>query len=417
MENQRAGLALSHEAVTNNAIVYVAWGSHCDSSTLPSGTFLYDGWVAAFKYDYTANTFSLLGSFTDEPQTTGKGGIWMAGSAPAIDDTTGNVYLVTGNGNFSTTTTPKHFGESILQLGPNTLPVVGAYTPNKWATLNNGGPVTLPAPASPTSVTLPNDQDLGSGAAILLKPVSQTINSTGFEVLAAGKEGVAYVLDPTLMSNGLSGADTIDPCSTSTGVQPLQCFQPIALSVSGNLVTDGSGARVPPVFWGGDASKNPPIVENFLYAAGSQDTELRYWQMNTAPNNKGTFSTSIYATGKPPAHGGGFSFPYPGGGTLLTWDDTVSNPNQNDAILWVVDSSGFSSGKAAILLAYPAFVTQNTQNNLALTSDSSNGPIANKFTVPVVVNGEVYVGGQGPSSQCTVGTVGVNCGMLVRWSE
>jgi len=113
-----------------------------------------------------------------------------------------------------------------------------------------------PAPASPTNVTLPNDQDLGSSGAALLKPVGQTINSTGFEVFAAGKEGVAYVLDPTLMSNGTSGADTHDPCSTSAGVQPLQCFQPIALSLgTGNVVkapalSRRSGVATPPrMFW------------------------------------------------------------------------------------------------------------------------------------------------------------------------
>ncbi len=133
-----------------------------------------------------------------------------------------------------------------------------------------------PAPASPTNLTLPNDQDLGSSGAALLKPVGQTINSTGFEVFAAGKEGVAYVLDPTLMSNGTSGADTHDPCSTSAGVQPLQCFQPIALSLgTGNVVKEGSGTRVVPAFWGGDATKN--VLENLLFVAGSQDTELRYW--------------------------------------------------------------------------------------------------------------------------------------------
>jgi hypothetical protein len=188
------------------------------------------------------------------------------------------------------------------------------------------------------------------------------------------------------------------------------------LKTSGSVVQDGSGARVPPVFWGGDSSKTPAIVENFLYAAGSQDTELRYWQMDPLTNN-GTFKTSIYATGKPPVHGTGNSFPYPGGGTTLTWDDTASSPNPNDALLWVVDSSGFTNSKPAILLAYPAFVLLGTQNQSAIKSDSTNGPIANKFTVPVVVNGQVYVGGQGVSSQCTVGTPNVNCGMLSHWSQ
>jgi hypothetical protein len=428
MENQRAGLALSHDS-SGNAIIYIAWGSHCDSSTPPAGgTYPYAGWVAAVKFTYNSSnnsgTFSLVGSNSDEPTSTGsagQGGIWMAGAAPAIDDVSGDVYLVTGNGDFSTTASPQHFGQTFARLQQNTLSVSGSYTPNKWNVLNNGGVIPLPAPVS-MNVKIPNDQDFASGGAILMKPAGQTINSKGFEPLAVGKSGIAYVLDPTLMGTGLSAADpdTIDPCTHTTGQEPLQCFQAITLAlIPGTTnVIDGSGGRVPPSFWGGDAGKS--INQNFLYTAGSQDVELRYWQMDPVLS-KGTFDSSVYATGLPPNHGNGASFPYPGGGTLVTWNDTVSSPNANDAILWVLDSSTFASasqtGKPAILLAYPAFITvQGTQNQSALWSDSSAGPIPNKFTVPVVVNGQVYVAGQGVSSQCTVGAVGVNCGMVTRWT-
>ena len=53
----------------------------------------------------------------------------------------------------------------------------------------------------------------------------------------------------------------------------------------------------------------------------------------------GTFNTTIYATGLPPTHATGNSFPYPGGSTLVTWNDTVANPVPTDAILWAVDFS------------------------------------------------------------------------------
>lgn len=426
MQNQRAGLALAHDS-SGNAIIYIAWGSHCDSSAIPGshqGAYPYYGWVAAVKYTYSTTsdtgTFSLLASAQDEDSTSTEGGIWMAGAAPAIDDATGDVYVLTGNGDFSTTTNPQHFGQTFARLNGTTLAVNGSYTPNKWSTLNTGvGTVTLPPPASIT-VGIPGDQDLGSSGPVLMHPVGQTINSKGYEVIGAGKEGVAYVLDPTQMGTGLQAADTADPCTTTGSSHPVQCFQPITLKLnsSGTTVIDGSGSRVPPAFWGGSGTS-----QNFLYTAGSQDCELRVWQMD--PNMKnGTFNTSVSTTALPPLHGTGnpcpapnqnHSFPYPGGATLVTWNSAGST---SDAILWVADSSGYSNGKAAVLLAYPAKMTVGSQNNgTIIPADSSNGPIANKFTLPAVVNGQVYIGGQGTSTQCGNAHFGTNCGMLARWSQ
>jgi hypothetical protein len=410
VQNQRAGLALTHDPGTNDAIIYVAWGSHCDSTALGA----YNGWLAAFRYDYAASQFSLVDSFTVEPETgAGLGGIWMAGAAPAIDDSTGNIYLVTGNGNFLA---GQQFGHSVLQLhqdlAAKTLKVIGSYTPNKWAVLNDGGTVTIPPPNSGV-VTLPGDEDLGSGGAVLAHPGGQTMNGA-FEVIAIGKEGVAYVVDPTLMNLGLQGADPVDPCSPIT--QPTtQCFAGITLPPGGDgVILRSSGGRGDLAFWAGDHAKG--LDENLLFAAGSNDTQLRYWQIDPTAKN-GTFNTMLYAAGQAPVHSGTNQFPYPGASPVVSWDDTGSNPVATDAIVWVLDTGTYLAGQPAILLAYPALPAKGSTNVAPIFTDSRNGPVAVKFMAPVVVNGEVYVAGQQPTHVCAA-LGDTSCpGMLARFSQ
>src|SRR5258708_261223 len=72
---QRMGLALN--PVTN--AIYIPFGS-CSH-----------GWVLA--YDKT--TLQQIAIFNDTPDG-GGGGLWSSGGAPAIDDTNGHLYLMTG---------------------------------------------------------------------------------------------------------------------------------------------------------------------------------------------------------------------------------------------------------------------------------------------------------------------------------
>jgi hypothetical protein len=92
-ENQRAALAISYDA-NNNPLIYVAWASHCDETP-------YQGWVAVFTLTGSTNpTLSLVASYntTGGVSTAMQGGIWMGGGGPAVDASTGYVYLSTGNG-------------------------------------------------------------------------------------------------------------------------------------------------------------------------------------------------------------------------------------------------------------------------------------------------------------------------------
>lgn len=218
-QNQRAGLALVTQGDVPNGgpLVYVVWASHCDGGT-------YNGWVAAFHY--TPGLLQSTSSIDIEGSSGLQGGIWMSGAAPAVTampngQTAADVYLTSGNGSFSYGSS--EFGQSVMRLHDSnaSIAVTGSYTPNAWATMNSGSganctsPLNMPPPyTSGTQICIPNDLDLGAGGVILARPIGSGYlpPNDQFVVLAAGKEGVFYVLDPNNMSN--SGADTVDPCST-----------------------------------------------------------------------------------------------------------------------------------------------------------------------------------------------------------
>jgi hypothetical protein len=168
---QRAGLALV------NGVVYICWASHEDAGH-------YYGWVAGYK----ASDLSLASTFNTDPSS-GFGGVWMAGGAPAADSNN-NLYVITGNGNFDGNT---EFGDSFLKLGTsNGLQRLDNFTPSEEATLNQG------------------DLDLGAGgAAVVINLSAQR------QLVVGGGKGTAfagelYVLDPTSLGGFQQGAGGTD---------------------------------------------------------------------------------------------------------------------------------------------------------------------------------------------------------------
>ena len=128
----RAALAL------NNGVVYMGIASHCDN-------YPYHGWLITF----TATNLQAQTFFNTTPNG-GEGGIWQGGNGPAID-AAGNLYVMTGNGTFRTST--KCYGDSFLKLANSNsvLKVLDYFTPDNQAylaaadlDLGSGGPVVLP---------------------------------------------------------------------------------------------------------------------------------------------------------------------------------------------------------------------------------------------------------------------------------
>ncbi len=184
---ERAALLVTHGQI------YLTWTSHCDGydeSVNPNVfTAAYGGWIMSYNQTTLAQTGALNvgpGSASSANTNVSVGpGIWMSGSGPAADST-GSVYLITGNGPFDTTLdvngSPNggNYGQSFLKLqGADT----GTLSVLDYFSLYNN--VT-------ESTT---DLDLGSGGWLLLPDMVDTNGITRQLYVGAGKDHNIYMVD------------------------------------------------------------------------------------------------------------------------------------------------------------------------------------------------------------------------------
>jgi hypothetical protein len=144
-------------------------GSHCDHNASAIS-----GWVLSFS----PSTLDETGEFNTIEASAGYelSSVWMSGYGVASDPA-GNIFAVTGNGNYSLTKGQKGYGESVLSLRSNLKKVKTSFTPADYQTLNS------------------RDEDFGSGGAMII-PI-QTGQTAPEMALAAGKEGTLFLLNAT----------------------------------------------------------------------------------------------------------------------------------------------------------------------------------------------------------------------------
>jgi hypothetical protein len=182
-QKMRAGLGLLTEAGGNKAVV-VSFSINGENPNGPG-----HGFVVA----YDARGLNREPGFTPTPAIWnvtpggGAGGVWMSGSAPAIDGN--DIYLATGNG-MDPGTKPDNFAESFVKLH---------YTAG-LSGVNNGKP-TLTVndywgafsdferrdKAAPQDREAAQDQDLGAAGVVLIPARGNLIGG--------GKDGILYNLN------------------------------------------------------------------------------------------------------------------------------------------------------------------------------------------------------------------------------
>lgn len=217
---QRAALLLANRAV------FIAFGTIIESAATARG------WLIAVD---TAS-FQVSAAWTSTSRGAG-GGIWHSGGGPAAD-AQGNIYVITGNGDFDAIT---DFGESIVKLkytppgpaGQGSLAVVDWWTPWTDDGRTGGKPQGEDAKPRPTNFrrvahlarmgVAPKDmggawgdQDFGSGGPVLAPGISV--------LLAAGKDGILYTAN--LQNLGKTQPGNLAPASTEQNYQKLKT-QPI----------------------------------------------------------------------------------------------------------------------------------------------------------------------------------------------
>jgi outer membrane protein assembly factor BamB len=228
MKFQRPGLLLA------NGNVYVAFGSIKDVTP-------YHGILFAFD----AVTLDQKAVFDVAP-TGSQGGIWMSGASP-LADSSGNIYISTGNGSVST----NNFGESIVKLSPS-LQELDHFTPYNYALYDQ------------------KDLDLGSGGLIL---VPDQNGQYPHEVIACGKPTPIYVLN----RDSLGGVGT----TTDNIVQRLDG----QLAQVGSWRASGQACYTTPGMW-----------QQNVYFAANHDVLKMYkldpstGKLSTTPVSKGTFT-------------------------------------------------------------------------------------------------------------------------------
>ncbi len=315
-ENQRPALLLF------SGRVYLAWASHGDQ-------FPYHGWVIA----YDAATLQQTAVFNTTPNG-GLGGIWQSGTGPAAD-AGGNIYIITGNGVFDTTTPRTNYGESFIKLSTMAGLIVGDFfTPFNQDQLN------------------PPDLDLGSGGPLVL-PDSAGSASKPHLLIGGDKRGFLTVLNRDAMGGFTPGG-------------PDNILQTVNLGTGSGII---SGIFSTPAFW-----------QNKIYV-------VAVGQVLKA------FSVSNAVVSAAPIASGVDVFDFPGA------SPAVSSSGTTNGIVWAVNTAnngtpnpGNAAGPA-VLFAYDAVSLSKLFSSPAIPGAGAAGN-AVKFVVPTVANGKVYVGTQ-----------------------
>jgi uncharacterized protein YjdB len=302
-----------------NGLIYIAYASHCDNTP-------YHGWL--FAYD--ASTLTQKAAFLSTPEATsngGLGGYWMSGAGVAADSSA-NIFITTGNGDFDTTNVPaKLLGDTVMKLffsGPS-ISLLDYFTPYNQGTLDGG------------------DTDLGSGGTLLLPDQS---GSNPHELIQVGKSGTIYVLNRDQLTAG-----NLHYCNACMNTH---IDSQIAQEIQGAV----GGLWSMPAYW-----------NNSVYFVGAGDSLKSFLLVNGAVPAASSASSSA-------------TFGYPGA------TPSISSTGNSNGIVWAIDASG----GAAILQAFdPANKLASLYSSANQGSRDTAGAGV-KFSVPTIANGKVFVG-------------------------
>jgi len=310
---QRMGLALN--PVTN--WIYIAFGS-CTH-----------GWI--FAYDKSSLEQEAVFEDTNGAQG---GGFWASDGAPAIDDTTGDLYVMSGTDpgdqDWIYSTSMVGYNDSFLRLDPNSLSVLDYFSPDDNYYLAE------------------NDADLGAGADILVPGSS----SYPHELVGGGKDGKFFVVNRDSMGGYNNSSNNVLQ-TVQTGVTQLD-----------NIFST-------PVYWNGS-----------IYLHDNADV-LRAYAWNASASAGDQLSTSATSVGKNVFNMHGAT-------------PSLSANGTSNAIIWEIDNSTYngtnpSASGIAVLHAYDATNVANELYNSTQAGSRDQAGQALKFTVPTIANGRVFV--------------------------
>ncbi len=337
VENQRPALDYY------NGYVYIGYAANGDIGD-------WHGWLFA----YNATTLKQSAVLCLSPNDHGAG-IWASGAGLPIDDDAsgGRMFVVTGNGAISSYppfSEASDLGESILDIN-----------------LANGGLTPTDGFTSEEALTLnSHDWDQGSGG-ILMVPDQQ--GAYPHILVNGGKEGNIFVLNRDDL-----GGDLVGQSSNSTALQEIPSCPATTNSSDSTCDADFSTGVTPQGegYWNTPAYWNGYVYEWPEYGSPMEFT-MNSGVMSTTPSSVDSGITS--------------AFPSP--------SFSISSNGTADGIAWAVESDEFNSDGPAVLYAWNATdLSKPIYSSATNASRDAAGP-ANKFSIPVVTNGKVYVATSG----------------------
>ncbi len=312
---ERAGLLLL------NGQIITTWASHCDNTP-------YNGWIMAYNENTLAQT-----SVLDVTPNGSEGAIWQSGGGPAAD-ISGNIYLLDGNGTFDTS------------LSANGFPTKGDFG-NGFLKLSNSSGLQVTDFFEPFNTVSESseDEDLGSGGAMVLPDMTDSTGTTRHLAVGTGKDGNIYLVDRTNLGKFNSQNN-------------LNAYQVLVGALD-------NGEWATPAYFNG----------TLYYGGVSEPLQAFAFSQARLVAIPSSVSSETYG--------------YPGSSPSISANGT------SNAIVWAVENS---SG-AGILHAYDATnLATELYNSSKVRADSFAD---NKFMTPTIANGKVYVGT--PSSVAVFG--------------
>jgi outer membrane protein assembly factor BamB len=293
-----------------NGVIYTSWTSHCDY--MP-----YTGWVMG----YDANTLQQASVLNVTPNGQ-MGSIWMSGAGPASDGEA--IYLLDANGTFDPTQNEHempingNFGNGFLRLNLSPLRVQDYFQPSNTMQESN------------------QDEDLGSGGAMVLPDIADLNGTVRHLAVGAGKNATIYVVNRYSMGKFDSNADHL--------------YQELVGQIRG------------PMFGA------PAYFNNTVYFGAVGDSIKAFTISNASLSRTPTSQTPE-------------SFGFPGA------TPGISANGASNGILWAAENGAVGGLRAydATNLGYELY----SSNDAGGRDQFGQG---NKFITPMIANGKVYVG-------------------------
>jgi hypothetical protein len=312
LENQRTSLTIAQNQVI------VGFGSHEDF-------YQYYGWLMSYDKTSLAQT----GILNTQPTTGHGSAIWQTGRPPVVDSS-GYVYVFTGNGflgSGSSTTWDgvNNFPESVLKLDPgHGLKVLDYFTPNDYQALDSA------------------DADLASSGPTLIPGTNLLVGG--------GKSGTIYLLN----SQNLGHLQANDAGA-------VQSFA----GASGEI-------RGGPAYWARSTAAGGPVVFNWAANDSLKSFAFNGSTLNTTPTSQYTPAINLY----------------PGG------ELTLSSNGDSQGIVWaLLNGQGDADHRVppgTLVAVSAANVSQALWLSTTNAPRDAFGLYA-KWVPPLVSNGKVYV--------------------------